>query len=720
MVDALNPVVITSIMAPAVGAIFTPGGGGDTPIPPIPPVIPTNDWRLPITIADTQDTTWNAAIVASNTTKTIPLKSAAIPASTTQTYNFVHPAGLESFGGLIYLDWIASGTVVPTFSYFYSLDTTNGTDGTWTASPFTPWKPAGHTLATQFSTVGQLINIPVGAKGSRLTIQTPAAVTCRPYLAFFRLKGDGTEPLFAGIGMSIEYQNQSSLVVRDEIMTAVPGSDPIWINMARAGANSTAIKTEQIDVLVAGGPNQQYAQVKAVVIANGPNDRAAFFEGGGTYGTDPDPAVVGTLFQTNIDALVTKFGAANVYAANIGFGRYSTNVLSPDYFLPYNNFIIDPRIKATLDKSWATKYDSPTLDDYIGQASDFEKTLTDNLHNNSFGALSWRQRRDIIYRIIYGQPRGDEVLDTLVKQVGAGAKAAMKTRLQDLLTGLPTSTTPTGDANRAVVQGLINSIVTIYTQNPVTGGAKLPDDPSIVSGTLLAQFDADDFTKIDRYWTGQLQSLVDRKSGLTMAQASASPLNYPILTPTQHDGTKAKLYMGGPSKLVSLSSTDPSLIGFLDPANKAYTIIMVFSVEALLANGHDMFSIGNASVNFLIMAISPNATNPRVFLGDGGGSGFYTPGDTGVVLGQNTVIAFRNDGTGGANGVKYFRGNFTNQGTNARVAAKTGTAAYMGRRVQGSSAYMQGGLPEVCIYSGAMSDADILAVMAGYQQNGAA
>ncbi|MCM2455287.1 LamG domain-containing protein [Rhizobium sp. CG4] len=687
-------------------------------VEPAATVIPTNDWRLPITIADTGDATWNAALVASGAAKTVPLKSAAIAANSTHVTTLVHQQ-VAAPGALLFLDWIPSGSTVPTFTYEYSLDTTTGADGTWVSSPFTPWKPAGHTLATQYSTVGQLINIPAGARGSRLTIQTGASVTCRPYLAAYQLIGDGSEPIIAGPSMSIGYQNQSSLVMRAQIMEDVPGSDPIWINMARAGANSAAIKTEQIDVLVAGGPNGQLAHVNFVVLANGPNDRAAFFEGGGTYGSDSNTAVVGTLFQDNIDALVAKFGASNVYAANISFGRYSTDVLSPDYFLRYNNVIIDPRIKTTLPRSWSTKYDSPTLDDYIGQASDNEKTVTDNLHNNSFGALSWRKRRTIIFRMIYGLSRGDEVLDVLLKQVGVGAKASMKARLQALLDGLSATVDATALANRAAFQASINAIATTYTQNAVTGGAKLPDDPSI-SGALLANFDADDFARIDRYWTGQLQSYVDRKSGFTMAQASADPVNYPVLTPTQHDGPRAKLYLGGPSKIVSLSSSDAGLIGFLDPANKAYTVIMVFAVEALLANGHDMFSIGNASVNFLIMAISPNSTVPRIFLGDGGGSGFYAPGDSGVLLGQHTVIAFRNDGTGGANGVKYFRGSFTHQGANARVAAKVGTAAHIGRRVQGSSAYFQGSQPKLNLYNGALSDADILSVMAGYQQNGAA
>jgi hypothetical protein len=322
--------------------------------------------------------------------------------------------------------------------------------------------------------------------------------------------------------------------------------------------------------------------------------------------------------------------------------------------------------------------------------------------------------------MIYGQERGEEVLETHVKQVGSGAKAAMNTRLQTLFDTLPATSDPTAQANRAAIQAKITAIATAYSQAAVTSPALLPDDPSIASATLVAQFDAADFSKIERYWTGQIQSLVDRKSGFTMAQASADPINYPVLTPSQSDGGRARANFGGPVKLQSLGSSDAGMIGFMDAANKAYTIFAVFAIEALQANGQDIVTIGNASVNFFILAVSPNATNPRIFLGDGGGSGFYTPGDTGVVLGQKTVVAFRNDGTGGANGVKYFRGAFTNQGTNARVAAKTGTAAYMGRRVQGSSAYFQGDIHEVDLFSGAMSDAEIGNVMAGLKEKWAA
>lgn len=694
------------------GAPFVVEGGV------IPPVIPTNDWRLPITIANTGDTTWNNAIVASNTAKTIPLKTAAVPASTTQTYTFVHPTGLETMGGLIYLDWIASGTVVPTFTYEYSLNTTDGTDGTWQTSPFTPWRPSGHTLATQYTMVGQLINIPVGSKGSRLTIQTPASVTCRPYLGFFRLTGGGTEPLFAGLGMSIEYANMTSLQVRADIMSTIPGSDPIWINMARGGANSAAIKAEEIDVLVAGGPNGQYASVNAAILANGPNDRHAFLSGGGTYFTDSDPGAVGTGYQTNIDALVAKFGGNRFYAMNISYGRYTGgSILSPDYFLSYNHFQIEPRLKATLSRSWATEYDCPVLDDYAGNASDNEQTMTDEVHTNSFGGWGWRERRKPFWRQMYGLTRGDTTLDLLMKQVGSGAKSAMKTRMQALFDSLGSTADATAIANRAAIQARISAIATTYVQDAVTAPALLPDDPSISSATLVAQFDAADFARVDRYWTGHVKSLVDRKSGFTMTQAGTDPtMNYPLLTPAQSDGTKARMYFGGPTKLASVSSSDAGLIGFLDTANQAYTMFAVFSIEALIANGQDIFAIGNASVNFIILAISPNSTNPRIFLGDGGGSGFYTPGDSGVVLGQKTVIAFRNNGTGTTNGVKYYRGAFTNQGTNARVAAKTGTGARIGTRFQGSVAPFQGDIHEIDLFTGAMSDAEVANVMEGLRQ----
>jgi hypothetical protein len=86
------------------------------------------------------------------------------------------------------------------------------------------------------------------------------------------------------------------------------------------------------------------------------------------------------------------------------------------------------------------------------------------------------------------------------------------------------------------------------------------------------------------------------------------------------------------------------------------------------------------------------------------------------VLGQKTVIAFRNNGTGTTNGVKYFRGAFSNQGTNARVAAKTGTGARIGTRFQGSVAPFQGDIHEIDLFTGAMSDAEVANVMDGLRQ----
>src|SRR5690606_3878893 len=269
--------------------------------------------------------------------------------------------------------------------------------------------------------------------------------------------------------------NMSSLKVSAKIMEEIPGSDPIWINMARGGANSAAIKAEEIDVLVSGGPNGQFEYVNAVILANGPNDRHAFLSGGGTYGTDSDPSLVGTAFQTNIDALVAKFGANRVYAMNISYGRYAGgSILSPDYFLSYNHIQIEPRFKATLPRSWSAEYDCPVIDDFGGNASDNEQTMTDEVHNNSFGGWGWLERRLPPIRQIYGLERGETTLDLLMKQVGSGAKSAMKTRMQTIFDSLGPTADATAIANRAAIQARISAIATTYVQDAVTAPALLP------------------------------------------------------------------------------------------------------------------------------------------------------------------------------------------------------------------------------------------------------
>ena len=693
-------------------------------------VTPTTDWRLPITNAyvSSGDATWVAAMIASGTAKTLPTMTSNVfqPASTSRDYSF-YVGEVGAAGGFISFTPTISGTGAITATAYESTDSVDGSagSGSWSANSWTLWKPADEAAANGYGGREQRINIAAGPdRWVRLNLTTPAATTVLPYFGAFQLQADGSQDLWAMMGNSITTFPYTSLTARSVIQEFFPNSDPIVLFMARSGANSASIKTNQIDELTG---NARFSGVLNVIIENSSGDVA--LSGVRPYATDPDPDYVGDSFETNINALKAEYGAAHVFASNIPFGDFTSgnggivpytngDISSADGNLPYNTNQVEPKMKALLSSSsWSATYDCPIKDDYIGIASDFSNYLSDCVHPSSpIGIRRWREGCIPFFRKAYGLSSvGYTALDQTVKYVGAKATSANKTNLQNIFDLLAATSDPVATVNRAALQSQITAITTTFSDITPTAPNILPNDAGIATGTLVAQFDASEFTKVTRALVGHTSAWVDRKNGYTMAQATATAR--PRLTPEQASGAKAFLDFNNANEAVkSMSSTDAGLIGLVNSAASAFTIFCVVEMpSAAGAGGEDIFGLGSATQNFILVGAQISAFAPRLLIGDTGGSAYsLIPTDASLVAGTRFAFAFRRDGAGN---LKYYRGATTATGTTIRNGAVTGTVSRIGQRAQGggSNNYTKY-IHEIDVFSGAMSDAEIGNVLGGLRE----
>jgi len=694
---------------------------------------PAANWRIPITatyVSYGADATFNTNSLAAHTTRQLVSLSGGtwpIPASTTADIS-IKSSAIAAAGGLFYFDTsVNGGASQPTITVHESFDSVDGSagSGNWTANSFAMWRPSG-APGTSFDGIGQIAQLAAGAeRWIRLRVVTVAGQTVQIYTGLAQKQANGANDLHAIVGMSITSTTFTSRTTRDEIIRLIPTADPFIINMARSGANTAAIKTEEVDVLTS---NSQFAGVLNVFAHSCPiNDLAYSLRR--PYSTDPDPTTVATQFASNIlSPLIAKYGASRVWATNTSFGNFTSadltagatpyvngDIASANGFKPYNDAQVNPQIKALTARSWSSKYDAPLLDEYAGQASDFSAYLSDSLHDTTIGGVARRNRQKEMFKLWYGLT-GVPTIDILKEQAGIANTSTMKTNMQALYDILPATADAGALANRATLQAAITAMTTTFADITPTGGAILPNDAGISSMTLVSQFDASEFTKFTRNMYGTVQNWTARKNGHVMTQATVN--NRPASRPTRDTAAAEVDFLPEVSmSSKSLSSTDAALIGLLNAAGPACTVFVTMTMPTVAGiNGEDVFGIGSGSQNFLLVALSQSLCQPRFLLGDSTGSAYSltVTTDTALVAGVRCAFALRRDAAGN---LKYYRGGVTETATTTRNAGGTGTVARIGQRAQGGgSVNCTKIIHEVDVFSSAGSDAEIGNVLAGLRQ----
>lgn len=704
--------------------------GGGTSI-----LTPAVNWRIPITatyVSYGADATFNTDSLAAHSTRRLVSLSGGtwpIPAATTTDIS-IKSSAIATPGGLFYFDTsINGGASQPTITVHESFDSVDGSagSGNWTTNSFARWRPSG-APGTSFDGIGQIAQLAAGAeRWIRLRVVTVAGQTAQIWTGLAQKQADGANDLHSIVGMSITSTTFTSRTTRDEIIRQIPTADPFIICMARSGANTAAIKSEQIDTLTG---NSQFDGVLNVFAHSCPiNDLAYTFKR--PYSTDPDPTTVATQFVNNIlSPLIAKYGASRVWATNTSFGNFTSADVTagatpyvngvitptePNGFVLYNFNQISPQIKALTPRSWSSKYDAPLLDEFAGQASDFAVYLSDSLHDTTIGTVARRNRQKEMFKLWYGLT-GVPTIDILKEQAGIANTSTVKTNMQAMYDLMPATAEAGALANRATLQAAITAMTTTFADITPTGGAILPNDAGISSMTLVSQFDASEFTKFTRNMYGTVQNWTDRKNGHVMTQATVN--NRPVSKPTRDTAAAEVDFLPEVSMSnKSLSSTDAALIGLLNAAGSACTVFVTMTIPTVAGvNGEDVFGIGSGSQNFLLVALRQSLCQPRFLFGDSGGSAFSltVTTDTALVAGVRCAFAIRKDGVGN---LKYYRGGVTETATTTRNAGGTGTVARIAQRAQGGgSVNCTKIIHEIDVFSGAGSDAEIGNVLAGLCQ----
>lgn len=702
-------------------------------------ILPKENWRIPITntfVSYGADATFNTNSLAANTTRQLVSLSGGtwpIPASTTADISIKIDA-VSAPGGIFYFDVnVTGGASQPTITILESFDSVDGSagSGNWTANSFAMWRPSGKS-GTGFNNIGQVCQLAAGAaRWVRLRMVTVAGQTAQLYTGMFQKQANGANDFHVIVGMSITNTAFSARTIRDEIIRLVPTADPIIINMGRDGANTTAIKSEEVDTLTG---NSQFDGVLNVLAHScSINDLAYSLRR--PYATDATPSTIATQFTNNIlTPLIGKYGANRVWPSNISYGNFTAADVTvgaspyvngsiaanePNGFVLYNYNQVNPQIKSSAPRSWSSKYDTPLVDELMGQASDYANYLngTDSLHDSTLGSVARRNRHKEVFKTWYGLA-GATTLEILLEQVGIANTATYKTRAQAVFDLLHPTADSGALAQRATLQSAITAITTTFTDITPTGGAILPNDAGIATMTLVSQFDTSEFTKVTRNLYGSTQTLLDRKNGHTMTQGTVN--SRPVLRPTRATAAaELDFYPEVGMSAKSLSSTDAALIGLCNAAGPAYTIFVTMTVPtATGANGEDIFGIGSGTQNYIIIGFQQNTCVPRVAFGDTSGIDatpyLISPTDAALVAGTRYTFAVKRDAAGN---LKYYRGGVTQTATTTRNAGGTGTVARIAQRAQGGgSINCTKQIHEIDVFSGAGSDTEINNVLAGLRQ----
>lgn len=688
---------------------------------------PSANWRLPVT--DTYDSlgadaTFKTAMLASHTAKTRPSPTTVTtPASTTRDQSF--KVGTIAAPGAV-LSWSnISSTVAVVVTLWESFDSVDGSaaSGTWTQNTFAIYgAPEG---GQQQGNTNQLAKFAAGAgRWIRLRTVTASGQTGRAAEFFFgQLQADGSHDIWGIIGMSITVSNLPITRAVSIIKGVKPDADPMVITLARSGSAYLSMRNEAI---IPFTTYDQFSPVQNILYDFGPNDVL-----GDTRPWDGDATdlAVSTHFQENLDLLVAKFGAGHVFASNISYFNFidgqgtqnppyqNGDPVHPGGSISYNINELNPRIKATAPIGWSAKWEAPFIDDYTGQATivSFADTRGDGLHG---GEPAWSYRRRAIFAKVYGAA-AETTMDQVLAQVGVGSIPARMTVAKSLLGALQPTTSPTVSALRASTLATLNAVPSTYTQPSITAPGIAPS--AVTSATLIADFDPADWNAVTNNWVGQASNVVDRVNGYVLnapATTSNDFLALPFRVPQQANGAKAHLDFGQRYELgngrKSIRSTDAALLALRGTAGVAFTIFIVQQIDLpfnFSGAGGDIMTIDSGSAEGLRISHAADAYAPNLNTNDGTSASFAS-GDT-VVQGQRIAYAFRLDGAGAA---KYFRGAYTATGTHRTGAFATAANYGFGHRRSNTALTAKTKLFRNLVYTGAMSDAEVDAVLTGLRE----
>jgi len=299
----------------------------------LPNIAPVASWRVPVLAAydSLGDSVLVAALVAAGSDKSRP--SYPIAATATRTVAWKLGAVAAPGGLLSFVFEGASATV----SAAYSDDSTDGSNGTWTAISYSLVSPTAFYTGRR-----QPILLPAAASGRwvRLVINNPAASTVYSVyplinqLQASKVRNDAQ----LIIGASQTTNGFLSLVYENAIRAAFPTSDPVVFNYGEAGETASGILANCAPAISAFSSFVSRVYLDNLIGNDITNAQPI---------SDDSPTSLTTM-RNLVDQIVAAFSGWNIFTSDITFREYiGVTPSAPDNgSLPYNQQIMWPAILA--------------------------------------------------------------------------------------------------------------------------------------------------------------------------------------------------------------------------------------------------------------------------------------------------------------------------------------------------------------------------------------
>lgn len=337
----------------------------------------------------------NATVVSALNTKQ---DSAAISIGVGQTETVTMHLPALSAGGLFTYQVDASDVGQWVVTAEESLDSTDGSDGTWSSlSVSAIWEPFGP------GPYLQKIDLPVGeSKWIRISLQNNDTVSNElKNIGLRKFSDTGEDDYWLFLGASITSMGSDYSGLHERAMTTY-NQDPIIFNRAFSG-KTTSWLDDNIDAILAEHPKSRFVTIH--MGGNNVSNSRPYTEAATSYLDDMDMeyrsiiSKIQTAGKTAIPARLTFRAYPN--EPGITPGTYAGGL--PQYgSLPYNTNIIDPIIQSMTPDFYDNVAGHGSVDLYTGFLNNQEKLNTDGVHLLAEGTETWMDLwRDTAMKIVY-------------------------------------------------------------------------------------------------------------------------------------------------------------------------------------------------------------------------------------------------------------------------------------------------------------------------------
>ncbi len=279
---------------------------------------------------------------------------------------------------------------------------------------YSPQFPAGGALVYEGSAREQIVMAPAKATGSTvIRVTSTAAGTTFNVVRLYEKPASGPFDCWLAFGPSREAKSLKGPEMENAIVATWPNRDTVVLNYCLSGADLTAQQPLLTDALALFAGKVSFVLLGSFA-GNFILDNRPYQSG--------QKATIDNLAGNIIDGLKTL---GTVFASNTSFRNYTSTaptITLPDRTngsQPYNEYVIEPLIRAKLPHTFNTQRLRPWTDEFANVLR-YRSSLTDETHGNE--SQERANFRDTVFKRVYdGAWPADSAWDVLAMVVAAEA-----------------------------------------------------------------------------------------------------------------------------------------------------------------------------------------------------------------------------------------------------------------------------------------------------------